>query len=121
MQHLRKQADADVLKGHKNLIPVLVDISDEAQCLAAARTVESELQRQNLRLLGLVNNAAYSQPAVLELVQLKHFKKLFESKQLFAFTAFTSEIFSFLCHIHLSFNFPSSFFTFSSPFSHLSF
>ena len=80
---IRKQADADALKVHRNMIPVLVDISDEAQCLAAARTVETELQKQKLNLLGLVNNAAYSQPAVLELVQLKDFKRQFESTPFF--------------------------------------
>jgi NAD(P)-dependent dehydrogenase (short-subunit alcohol dehydrogenase family) len=54
---VRKQADADRLKGEfgVNFTPLLFDVTDEAQVLAAARDVRAELEGETLA--GLVNNA----------------------------------------------------------------
>jgi NAD(P)-dependent dehydrogenase (short-subunit alcohol dehydrogenase family) len=54
---VRKQADADRLKGEfgPNFTPLLFDVTDEAAVLAAAREVRGALNGETL--LGLVNNA----------------------------------------------------------------
>jgi NAD(P)-dependent dehydrogenase (short-subunit alcohol dehydrogenase family) len=65
---VRKQADADRLKGEfgANFTPLIFDVTDEAAVLAAAREVRAALNGETLA--GLVNNAgiAVSGP-VLEL------------------------------------------------------
>src|SRR6201995_3732645 len=65
---VRKQADADRLKGEfgANFIPLLFDVTDEAAVLAAAREVRTALNGETLT--GLVNNAGIAVPGpVLEL------------------------------------------------------
>jgi NAD(P)-dependent dehydrogenase (short-subunit alcohol dehydrogenase family) len=54
---VRKQADADRLKGEfgANFMPLLFDVTDEAAVLAAARDVRAALNGE--KLAGLVNNA----------------------------------------------------------------
>jgi NAD(P)-dependent dehydrogenase (short-subunit alcohol dehydrogenase family) len=54
---VRKQADADRLKAEFGIdfTPLLFDVTDEAQVLAAAREVRAELEGETLA--GLVNNA----------------------------------------------------------------
>jgi NAD(P)-dependent dehydrogenase (short-subunit alcohol dehydrogenase family) len=54
---VRKQEDADRLKDEfgANFTPLLFDVTDEAQVLAAARDVRAELEGETLA--GLVNNA----------------------------------------------------------------
>ena len=54
---VRKQADADRLKGEfgPNFTPLLFDVTDEAAVLAAAREVRAALKGETLS--GLVNNA----------------------------------------------------------------
>jgi NAD(P)-dependent dehydrogenase (short-subunit alcohol dehydrogenase family) len=54
---VRKQADADRLKGEfgPNFTPLLFDVTDEAAVLAAAREVRAALNGETLS--GLVNNA----------------------------------------------------------------
>jgi NAD(P)-dependent dehydrogenase (short-subunit alcohol dehydrogenase family) len=54
---VRKQADADRLKGEfgPNFTPLLFDVTDEAAVLAAAREVRAALSGETLS--GLVNNA----------------------------------------------------------------
>src|SRR5438045_354983 len=54
---VRKQADADRLKGEfgANFTPLIFDVTDEAAVLAAAREVRSALDGETLA--GLVNNA----------------------------------------------------------------
>jgi NAD(P)-dependent dehydrogenase (short-subunit alcohol dehydrogenase family) len=54
---VRKQADADRLKGEfgANFTPLLFDVTDEAAVLAAAREVRTALNGETLS--GLVNNA----------------------------------------------------------------
>ena len=54
---VRKQADADRLKGEfgANFTPLLFDVTDEAAVLAAARDVRAALNGE--KLAGLVNNA----------------------------------------------------------------
>jgi NAD(P)-dependent dehydrogenase (short-subunit alcohol dehydrogenase family) len=54
---VRKQADADRLKGEfgGNFTPLLFDVTDEAAVLAAAREVRAALNGETLA--GLVNNA----------------------------------------------------------------
>src|SRR4029079_2735539 len=54
---VRKQADADRLKGEfgASVPPLIFDVTDEAAVLAAAREVRSQLNGETLA--GLVNNA----------------------------------------------------------------
>ncbi len=54
---VRKQEDADRLRGEfgANFTPLIFDVTDEAQVLAAARDVRAELEGETLA--GLVNNA----------------------------------------------------------------
>jgi NAD(P)-dependent dehydrogenase (short-subunit alcohol dehydrogenase family) len=54
---VRKQADADRLKGEfgANFTPLIFDVTDEAAVLAAAREVRGQLNGETLA--GLVNNA----------------------------------------------------------------
>jgi hypothetical protein len=54
---VRRQADADRLRQEfgANFTPLLFDVTDEAQVLAAARDVRAELEGETLA--GLVNNA----------------------------------------------------------------
>src|SRR3979411_1216211 len=54
---VRKPADADRLSSEfgANFTPLLFDVTDEAQVLAAARDVRAELEGETLA--GLVNNA----------------------------------------------------------------
>ena len=65
---VRKQADADRLKGEfgANFTPLLFDVTDEPAVLAAAREVRAALGGETLA--GLVNNAGIAVPGpVLEL------------------------------------------------------
>src|SRR5215510_8261262 len=65
---VRKQADADRLKGEfgANFTPLIFDVTDEAAVLAAGREVRSALNGETLT--GLVNNAGIAVPGpVLEL------------------------------------------------------
>src|SRR3984893_15826397 len=59
---VRKQADADRLKGEfgANFTPLLFDVTDEAAVLAAAREVRTALNGETLS--GLVNNAGIAVP-----------------------------------------------------------
>src|SRR5579871_2325010 len=59
---VRKQADADRLKGEfgANFTPLLFDVTDEAAVLAAAREVRTALNGETLA--GLVNNAGIAVP-----------------------------------------------------------
>ncbi|MHB8269572.1 SDR family oxidoreductase [Bradyrhizobium sp.] len=54
---VRRQEDADRLRGEfgANFTPLIFDVTDEAQVLAAARDVRAELEGETLA--GLVNNA----------------------------------------------------------------
>src|SRR5260370_11409876 len=54
---VRKQADADRLKGEfgANFTPLLSDVTDEAAVLSAAREVRGQINGETLA--GLVNNA----------------------------------------------------------------
>jgi NAD(P)-dependent dehydrogenase (short-subunit alcohol dehydrogenase family) len=65
---VRKQADADRLKGDfgASFTPLVFDVTDEAAVLAAAREVRNQLNGETLA--GLINNAGIAVPGpVLEL------------------------------------------------------
>jgi NAD(P)-dependent dehydrogenase (short-subunit alcohol dehydrogenase family) len=65
---VRKQADADRLKGEfgASFTPLVFDVTDEAAVLAAAREVRNQLNGETLA--GLINNAGIAVPGpVLEL------------------------------------------------------
>src|SRR6478609_9705867 len=57
---VRKQADADRLKGEfgANFTPLIFDVTDEPAVLSAAREVRAALNGE--KLAGLVNNAGMS-------------------------------------------------------------
>ncbi|VTU00890.1 short-chain dehydrogenase : Oxidoreductase, Glucose/ribitol dehydrogenase family OS=Candidatus Nitrospira defluvii GN=NIDE3609 PE=3 SV=1: adh_short [Gemmataceae bacterium] len=65
---VRKPADADALAAtaSPNLVPVLLDVTDEASVATAARAVGAAVGAAGLA--GLVNNAGYGVPGPIELV-----------------------------------------------------
>ena len=75
---VRKQADADRLKGEfgANFTPLLFDVTDEAAVLAAAREVRTALNGETLS--GLVNNAGIAgpYPATFETETVEQWQKI---------------------------------------------
>src|ERR1700759_3546653 len=72
---VRKQADADRLKGEfgANFIPLLFDVTDEAAVLAAAREVRTALNGETLA--GLVNNAGIAVAGPLLELPIEQFRR----------------------------------------------
>jgi NADP-dependent 3-hydroxy acid dehydrogenase YdfG len=56
---VRKAHDAESIKsaGHKNLFPLLIDVSKHASIAQAVASLAVELKRLDLPLVGVVNNA----------------------------------------------------------------
>jgi NAD(P)-dependent dehydrogenase (short-subunit alcohol dehydrogenase family) len=75
---VRKQADADRLKGEfgANFTPLLFDVTDEAAVLAAAREVRTALGGETLS--GLVNNAGVAVAGPLLEVPADQFRRQLE-------------------------------------------
>lgn len=73
---VRKQADADRLaqQGSGRLRPLILDVTDEAQIEAAAKTIEDEAGA----LAGLVNNAGIARGGPLEYLPLDEWREQFE-------------------------------------------
>src|SRR6202158_1801385 len=75
---VRKQADADRLKGEfgANFTPLLFDVTDEALVLAAAREVRAALNGETL--FGLVNNARVAVAGALLELSADQFRRQLE-------------------------------------------
>jgi NAD(P)-dependent dehydrogenase (short-subunit alcohol dehydrogenase family) len=75
---VRKQADADRLKGEfgANFIPLVFDVTDEAAVLAAAREVRATLNGETLT--GLVNNAGIAVAGPLLEISADQFRQQME-------------------------------------------
>jgi NAD(P)-dependent dehydrogenase (short-subunit alcohol dehydrogenase family) len=72
---VRNDGDAGrVAATHPNLRPVLLDVTDEAACVRAARTVAEE----GVPLLGVVNNAGIAVAGPLEFLPLAEMRRQFE-------------------------------------------
>lgn len=73
---VRKEADAERLAGQASdrLTPLLLDVTDEAQIEAAAKTIEEEAGS----LGGLVNNAGIARGGPLEYLPLDEWREQFE-------------------------------------------
>lgn len=72
---VRKDADADSLReaSSERLVPLMLDVTDDAQIAAAARTVEEQVGEAGLD--GLVNNAGIAVPGPLETLPIDDFRR----------------------------------------------
>lgn len=73
---VRKEADAERLaeRGSARLMPLMLDVTDDAQIEAAAKTIEDEVGA----LAGLVNNAGIARGGPLEYLPLDEWREQFE-------------------------------------------
>ena len=77
---VRKSADAQELNGLKipNLRPILLDMSDDKSITTAHAKVTSELNKEGLPFVGLVNNAGLSTNSPLEFTPINKLRSLME-------------------------------------------
>jgi len=76
---VRKQQDAEQLgKDSSNIVPVLVDVTKQAEVDQAATFVGEQLSQRKLSLLGVVNNSGISLPGMLELQDPARCRQVFE-------------------------------------------
>jgi len=75
---VRKQVDAERLVNElgENLVPLLIDVTDEAGVHSAAKQVREELNGETL--FGLVNNAGVASPAPLIHQPIEDFRRQLE-------------------------------------------
>ena len=67
-----------MVKQQKNIVPVILDVTKEAEIKSAVGQISDRLTKDGLKLVGLVNNAGYNEYSVLELVSLDRLRKQFE-------------------------------------------
>jgi len=60
------------------IVPVILDVTDQKQVTDSAETVKQVLEEKKSFLLGLINNAGYSESAPLEVLPLDKIRKQFE-------------------------------------------
>jgi NAD(P)-dependent dehydrogenase (short-subunit alcohol dehydrogenase family) len=78
---VRKPEDGEKLKqkaGNDKIVPILLDVTDEKQINESLSTVSSVLKEKNATLIGIVNNAGYSEYGPLELVPIEKVRRQFD-------------------------------------------
>ncbi|HEY8083849.1 MAG TPA: SDR family oxidoreductase [Solirubrobacterales bacterium] len=75
---VRREEDAAALReaGSERLVPLMIDVIDEAQIAAAAERIGDEVGEAGLD--GLVNNAGVSLPSPLETMPIEDFRRQIE-------------------------------------------
>jgi NAD(P)-dependent dehydrogenase (short-subunit alcohol dehydrogenase family) len=75
---VRREEDAAALReaGSERLVPLIIDVTDEAQIAAAAERIGDEVGKAGLD--GLVNNAGVSLPSPLETMPIEDFRRQIE-------------------------------------------
>jgi NAD(P)-dependent dehydrogenase (short-subunit alcohol dehydrogenase family) len=75
---VRKEEDAASLReaGSERLVPLILDVTDAAQIVAAAERINAEVGKAGLD--GLVNNAGIAVPGPLETLPIEDFKRQIE-------------------------------------------
>jgi len=75
---VRKESDAvSLTKERSSIIPIVVDVTDDAGMTAAAANVSAELGKRGLPLVGLVNNAGISYRLPFELDSVARIENLY--------------------------------------------
>ena len=77
---IRKDSDADSIRavGIKTLIPVHLDVTDEASIASAVDFVSSDLQKRGQILAGLVNNAGVGTGLSIEFADISSWKWMYD-------------------------------------------
>jgi NAD(P)-dependent dehydrogenase (short-subunit alcohol dehydrogenase family) len=75
--HLKKEA-----KDPERLIPVILDVTNENQIETAVQLVRDHLKKNNLRFVGLINNAGYGESGPTELFSKERMVRQFDGKLL---------------------------------------
>jgi NAD(P)-dependent dehydrogenase (short-subunit alcohol dehydrogenase family) len=77
---VRKEADGKRLQqqGGKNIVPVVLDVTNNSQISAAVTIVKQRLDRDGLKLMGLINNAGYAISGPIELATEEDLRKQFD-------------------------------------------
>lgn len=78
---VRKESDAERIRamGYTNLLPLMIDVTNHEQCVAALEVVKHTMLEKDLPFVGLINNAGISRMAVLEFHQLQDVKRIFDT------------------------------------------
>lgn len=75
---VRRVADARAFATFENVHVVVMDITSSEQIAAGVRSVEKLLHRERVPLVGVINNAGYSETGPLEIVSLEALRKQLE-------------------------------------------
>jgi len=76
---VRKDVDGESIKAeHKNIIPVKFDVTIQEQVDSSRDFVRDYLKKNNLKLVGLINNAGISFKAPWEFVPMKELRYVME-------------------------------------------
>lgn len=77
---VRKDSDAASIRGAgiATLVPVKLDVTDEASVAAAVEFVSTDLQKRRIALAGLVNNAGVGTGKSIEFADIAEWKWMFD-------------------------------------------
>lgn len=78
---VRKQSDFDSIAAlhNPNLQPLMLDVSKHASCVAAIETVKEAMQRLDMQLVGVVNNAGVGRLAPAEFHDMSDARDMFDT------------------------------------------
>ena len=81
---VRKAADGDKLRQRagRNIVPVVFDVTKQAEVDAACQSISSQLAKSNLRLYALINNAGFGAHGPLELISPERLRGQFDTNVL---------------------------------------
>jgi len=76
---VRKQSDADFIqKEHKNIIPIILDITKESDRKNARKMIEDYTRKEKLHFVGLINNAGIGISLPSEFTPIEETRYIFE-------------------------------------------